>query len=197
MKSVLVSTAGLVALMAPGAVQAGNSLIATGEHQSIARSSIGVSADGEWNRLGSSEGKAVEVWTRDGDALNRVLFFGGIAPGQTLFKDRRPKVAPLPKVLANILLPDLPSLLEATYRSQYRVNRMDLRKQEAMAVSGVRAVRFSYDFIKADDEVERKGEAVGVLKGGKVYLIVYEAPALYYFDKDLLAFHHLVETMRL
>jgi hypothetical protein len=197
MKLVFAGMAGVVALLSTSSVQAGNSLIATGEHGAIARSSIGVSTDGEWNRLGRSEGKQVEVWTRDGDSLNRVLFFGGIGPGQTLFKDRRPKDAPLPKVQANMLLLDLPGLLEATYRSQYRVNRMDLRKQEAITVGGVKAVRFSYDFIKADDEVERKGEAVGLLKGGKVHLMVYEAPALYFFDKDLAAFHHLVETLKL
>lgn len=186
----------LLLMACSGTAMAGNSLITQGEHKSIAGSSIGATADGEWNRLGRTEGKGIEVWTRDGDALNRVLFFGGIAPGKTLFKDRHPKEAPLPPVQQGMLLPDIPVLLEGTYRNQYGINRMTFDRQEPVSLAGAKAIRFTYSFVRSSDEVERKGEAVALIRGGKLYLVTYEAPALFYFDKDLPAFHRLVDTLR-
>ncbi|MEO7384516.1 MAG: hypothetical protein ABIU18_06245 [Novosphingobium sp.] len=172
-----------------------NSLIAAGEHKGVAKSSIAAVSNGEWNKLSRTDGPSTEIWTRDGDNLNKVTFFGGIAAGMPIYKERNKKEAPLPKVAANMLLPDIPVLLEATYRSQYQVNRLSIDSQEIATVNGKQGIRFTYSYARNEDEVERKGEAIGAIVGNKLYLATYEAPAIYFFGKDLEAFRQISQTL--
>jgi hypothetical protein len=173
-----------------------NSLVPVGAHTRVAKSSIAVSSNGEWNRLGGSGGANMEVWTRDGDNLNKVSFFGGVAAGMPLYKERDKKNAPLPRVAGNMLLPDIPVLFETTYRSQYQVNQMSIDSQDVATVDGKPAIRFTYSYIRGEDEVQRKGEAVGAIVNGKLFLVTYEAPAIYFFDKDRAEFQHILETLK-
>jgi hypothetical protein len=192
----IVTTAIGASLLLAGVQATANSLVSPGPKAQIARSSVSASPAGEWNRLSRSDGKNVEVWTRDGDGLNKVTFFGGISLGQSLYKERNAKESPLPKVADNMLIADIPVLLESTYRSQYKVNRMSIDSQEMTTLSGHQAIRFTYTFVRGEDEVARKGEAVGAVVNKKLYLFSYEAPSIYYFDKDLTNFRQIVETLK-
>jgi hypothetical protein len=171
-----------------------NSLVAASPQANIAKSSIAASPDGEWNRLSSSDGHNIEVWTRDGDDLNRVAFFGAVTPGMPLYRER--KNAPLPKVTAGMLLPDIPALFETTYRARYQVSRMSIDRQEPTTINGKPGIRFAYSYVRSEDEVQRSGVAVGAIVDGKLDLVVYEAPSIYYFEKDLPGFEHIVSTLR-
>lgn len=183
-------------LVLAGSQAMANSLVSPGPTAKIARSSVSAAPAGEWNRLSRSEGKNVEVWTRDGDSLNKVTFIGGVGLGQTLYKERNKKEAPLPTLADNMLIADIPVVLESTYRSQYQVNRMSIDSQEITTVNGHQAIRFTYTFVRNEDEVTRKGEAVGAIVDKKLYLFSYEAPSIYYFDKDLANFRQIVETLK-
>jgi len=174
-----------------------NSLIAPGPRSGIAGSNLSAKPDGEWNRLSRSEGKNVEIWTKDGDSLNKVTFFGGIAVGKPLVREVDKKQQPLPKVAGNMLMTDIPALLESTYRSQGAVNQMSIDSEEPSTLGGQKAVRFTYSFTRADDEVRRKGEGIGALVSGKLYLVTYEAPALHFFDKDIEKYRQLAASLTL
>lgn len=173
-----------------------NSLVAPGPRTGIAKSSIAAAPVGEWNRLSHVGGPNLEVWTRDGDKLNSISFFGGIGSGQTLYRERNKKEMPLPKVDGNMLLPDIPVLFESTYRSQYSVDRMTIDSQESATVGGKQGIRFTYSYVRGEDEVERRGEAVATIDKKKLYLVNYEAPSIYFFAKDLASFHQIVETLK-
>lgn len=188
--------AALALTLVPAGVVQANSLVAAGDHQAVARSSIATTSTGEWNKLSRSDGPGTETWTRDGDGLNKIVFFGGIAVGMPIFKETNRKEAPLPKVAANMLLPDIPVLLESSYRSRYQVNRMTIDSQDIAEVGGKQAIRFTYSYVRTDDEVERKGEAVGTMANNKLYLVTYEAPAIYFFAKDLEDFHQIAGTLK-
>lgn len=183
------------ALMLPS-LAAANSLVAPGAASGIAKSGLSARPDGEWNRLSLREGKRVETWTLDGPLLNKVNFFGGIAPGETLVREFDKKRQPLPKVTPGMLVTDIPALLEATYRAQASVKRMDIDTLEPAEVGGGKGVRFTYRYVRGEDDVERKGEGVGALKGDKLYLAVFEAPALHFFDKDVERFRRLAGTLK-
>lgn len=172
-----------------------NSLVAPGPRAGIAKSRLSASPAGEWNRLSRSEGKYVETWTLDGDALNKVNFFGGVATGQPLLRQAN-KNRPLPKVAGNMLITDIPVLLETTYRSQFAVNQMQIDSQEPALLGGRKGIRFTYRFTRADDEVQRKGEAIGAMVDGKLYLVTYEAPTLYFFAKDIEKFRTLAASLK-
>lgn len=185
------------ALLLMASTSFANSLVSPGRQSGIAKSALSASPDGEWNRLSRSDGKNVELWTRDGDALNKVTFFGGIPAGKPLLREIDKKNRPLPTVGANMLITDIPALLESTYRSQFAVSQMEVTTQEAAILDGQKGIRFTYWFTRPDDEVRRRGEGVGAMVRGQLYLITYEAPELHFFDKDLDAFHKLAATLKL
>lgn len=184
-------------LMLTASSALGNALISPGPRAGIAKSKLSATPDGEWNRLSRKDGKNVELWTLDGDSLNKVSFFGGVPVGEPLLREIDKKNRPLPRVTANMLITDIPALLETTYRSQYSVNQMEIVDQEPALLAGKKGIRFTYAFTRADDEVQRKGEGIGAMVNGQLYLVIYEAPKLYYFDKDVDKFRKLAATLKL
>ncbi|QCB38966.1 hypothetical protein E5554_14730 [Sphingobium sp. PAMC28499] len=184
-------------LMLTASSALGNALISPGPRAGIAKSRLSATPDGEWNRLSRKDGKNVELWTLDGDSLNKVSFFGGVPVGEPLLRENDKKNRPLPRVTANMLITDIPALLETTYRSQFSVNQMEIADQEPALLAGNKGIRFTYAFTRADDEVQRKGEGIGAIVNGQLYLVIYEAPKLYYFDKDVDKFRKLAATLKL
>lgn len=113
-------------------------------------------------------GRNVEVWTVDGDALNKVTFYGGIEVGKPLLREADEKDAPLPRITSNMLITDIPAILESTYRVQLGVSQMRVETQKPALISGHQGIRFTYSFIRQDEEVSRKGEAVGAFVGNRL-----------------------------
>ncbi|MFL6846026.1 MAG: hypothetical protein ACJ8ER_14235 [Allosphingosinicella sp.] len=173
-----------------------NSLVSPGPQPKVAHSSMSVSPNGEWNRLSLRAGKNVETWTVDGPELNKVTFYGGIPVGQPLFREVDKKNQPLPRVTSNMLITDIPTLLETSYRSQFQASQISIDSQEPAVVGGHKGIAFTYSYVRADDEVQRKGEAVGAVVGNKLYLVTYEAPAIHFFDKDLQRYRQVVGTLK-
>jgi hypothetical protein len=174
-----------------------NSLIGPGPHTNIARSNLSASPGTEWDKLSERGGKNVEIWTLDGDELNKITFFGGIPVGQPLFKETDKKHAPLPRVTPNMLITDIPAILESSYRIQLHTMQMAIGDQEPTNLGGYKGIKFTYTFVREDDEVERKGEAVGAFVGDRLYIVAYEAPAIHFFDKDIEKFRQLVTTLKI
>ena len=192
-KTLIAASFGILGATAAG----GNSLISPGHQDNIARSSLSAAPASEWNKLSERGGLNVELWTLDGDGLNKVTFFGGIAVGQPLFREADKKNAPLPRVTANMLITDIPAILESTYRIQLHTMQMSIDTQEPTTVGGHKGIKFTYSFVREDDEVERKGEAVGAFVGDRLYIVAYEAPAIHFFDKDVDKFRQLITTLKL
>jgi hypothetical protein len=174
-----------------------NSLVSPGPREKIARSSLAATPAGEWNKLSLRGGKNVEVWTIDGDELNKVTFYGGIGVGKPLLKEADKKDRPLPRVTPNMLITDIPAILESTYRVQYSVSQMAIDSQEPALVGGHKGIRFTYSFVRNDEDLQRKGEAVGAFVDGRLYIAAYEAPAIHFFDKDVSKYRQLASTLRL
>lgn len=174
-----------------------NSLVSPGPRPKIARSTLSASPAFEWNKLSRRGGKKVEIWTIDGDELNKVAFYGGVAVGEPLFREADKKEAPLPKVTPNMLFTDIPTLLESSYRIQLGTSQMTIDSQEPTLVAGHKGIKFTYSFVRRDDEVKRKGEAVGAIVADQVFLVTYEAPAIHFFDKDVEKFRQLVSTLKI
>ncbi len=182
MKTIAAVVALSLAMIASPAMA--HKIIAPELQEKIAGKQFSATPNTEWNRLQQKGGKYQEIWTIDGDDLNKVTFYGAVPSGEALFKERNKKEQPLPKVASNMLLTDIPTLLEATYRTQFQTTKMTIDKQEAFELDGEAAIRFSYSFIRNDDLVERTGEGIGSLRDGKLYLITYEAPSLFFFQRS-------------
>ncbi|WP_253201285.1 hypothetical protein [Sphingomonas quercus] len=174
-----------------------NSLVSPGVRPGIARSKLAATPVGEWNRLSRVGGNNVEVWTIDGDLLNKISFYGGIGRGRTLLRQVDRKRQPLPQVSATMLLTDIPALLETTYRAQGAVVQMSIDTQQPATLGTRKAIRFTYSFTRSTDEVQRKGEAIGTMVDGALYLVTYEAPSLYFFDRDIAKYRALLNSLAL
>lgn len=192
-----VSIAALALLALANSVLLANTLVPAGPHGAIARSKLSATPDSEWNKLRRTDGTHTEIWTIDGDQLNKVTFFAAIGSGRPLMREVHKRQQPLPYVSTTMLITDIPALLESTYRSQFAVNHMQIDDQEPALLDGHKGIRFTYSLTRADDEVERKGEAVGAMIAGQLYMVIYEAPALYFFDKDVTKFRALAASLKL
>jgi len=172
-------------------------LIEPGPVIGIAKGSFSATATSTWNRLQQKEGKFQEIWTIDGDHLNRVIFLGGVPDGEPLLTERDKKRDPLPKFAAQMLLPDIPVLFERTYRSYYGTPVVEVGAMEPVTFAGEQGIRFEYGYTDTQDEVERRGEAFAVVRNKQLFMIAFEAPKLYYFERDVGSFHALARSVKL
>ena len=167
-----------------------------GKTVTVAKSDLQITPAQDWNQLSIRPGKNAEIWTLDGEQLNDVTFYGGIAPGKPLVKERNKKREPLPKMKKDTLLIDVPELLEGTYRAYKQIGIFKLTSTEPAKFLGSDSVKFTYEYVDADN-LTRLGEGHAALISGKLYMATFDAPRLHYFAQGLDAFHALVATARL
>ena len=170
-----------------------NGLRESGKAATVAKSTMTVTPPRAWNTLSLRPGKNAEIWTLDGEQLNNVTFFGGIAPGAPLYKERNKKREPLPKMRNDTLLVDLPELLEGTIRAYNGISVFSVTSSTPIKFLGKDGIRFNYTYTD-NDELPRLGEAVGAIVGGKLYMVTFEAPRLHYYDRALSDYQGLVST---
>ena len=184
-----------LALAAP--VAAGNKLIPAGQRIAVAKSAMTVQPGAEWNKLAERPGRNSESWTQDGDELNDLTFYGGIEAGRPLFREVDKKNQPLPKVSATMLITDIPVLLENSYRIYLGAASVKIDTIEPVQFAGSKGVRFTYTFSKQNETLQRRGEARCAIVGGKLYMVTYEAPSLYYYDRSAAAARVVADSVRL
>lgn len=163
----------------------------------VAGKAVTVTPGRDWTRIGFAHGKLAESWTLDGLTLNDVTFFGGVPDNTTLIKDQQKKEAPLPRFSKSMLAPDVAQLFEGTYRVALRTSQFSIDSVEPATFAGKTGFRFRYSFELINENVKRKGEAYGAINNGKLYLMTYEAPAIFYFDRNRADFAALVESARI
>lgn len=186
MKKLLVLAATAALLAAPAApALAGWKLVEKDQPVTVAKGTMSVRPDAQWNRWSTRPIKTSEIWTIDGTELNELYFVDGLGAGGTLFKDARKKDAPLPALSAKAELSDIPEFVESSVRVALNTSAFEMGKVEPATLGGQPAVRFGYEYAVEGVPLKRRGLAVGTLVGGKLRLITYTAPTLYYFDRDL------------
>jgi len=180
----------------PLAPSSAHSLRKQGEPVQVADSELTVTPARDWNRLSGSIGKRTESWTLDGGQLNDLTFFGGIEPGKPLVKERSKKHDPLPKFTETTLLVEVPELLEGTYRTYKDLATFTLGASTPAKFLGRNGIAFSYEYTDRDN-LTRKGEAQAVIIDKQLYMIAFDAPRLYYYDRVVEDFRKLAATARL
>ena len=183
-----------IGLLAASPAAASYRLVPVGKEVQVARSTLSFTPDRDWNRLLNRVGRNAESWTLDGLTLNEVTFYGGIADNETLFKEVNKTEKPLPRFSKTMLLPDVASLFEGSYRIANNTPLFSIDSIEPGQFAGRPGFHFAYSFTIQSDEVRRKGEAYGAIVDGKLYMATFEAPVIHYFDRDVEAFRKLVAT---
>jgi hypothetical protein len=183
-------------LSVPSQISAGWKDVRSGEVSTVAKSKLAVTATKGWNVSSSRPVKKGEMWSHDGPLLNRLEFFGGIAKGEPLAREQDKKNNPLPKFDSAMLIPDIAQLYEQTQRIVIGTPVFQTEAIEPATFAGRKGFRFAFRYT-GEDELTRRGEAMGAVIDGKLYLICYTAAALHYFDKDLAAARAVMASARL
>ncbi|MBV7259232.1 hypothetical protein [Erythrobacter crassostreae] len=139
----------------------------------------------EWNRRNRRPSKNGEIWTKDGFGLNQLHLIGRVGDGETLFKDRKKKTRPMPKVQSDMLITDLAELFEASFSIEYDVTQFDVTSLEPSTLGGEDAILMRYEYALPNDALVRVGEARLAWNNGEVYLINFSAPELHYFGASI------------
>lgn len=177
--------------MAGWAVMTGNQPVA------VAKSNLKVTPTTPWNRWSRRPSKKGEIWTQDGASLNELTFFAGIASGESIYKDRNKKEAPLPRFDARMTAPEIVQLFEASNRIILKTSLFEVDNIEPARFAGHEGFRFTYHYVVQEEEVRRKGEARAAVIGGKLYLINFAAPAIHYYDTGIAEVRAIMDGARL
>lgn len=173
-----------------------NALKEAGKVALVAKTGMSVTPPRAWNSLALRPSKNAEIWTLDGEQLNKVTFFAGIASGVPLYKERNKKRESLPKMRADTLLVDIPELLEGTIRGYNNVAIFEVTNSMSAKFLGKDAIQFNYTYTD-NDQLPRLGEAVATIVGGKLYMVTFEAPRLHYFKRTVEDYRRLVASASL
>lgn len=176
----------LVAAMAFAAVSPAEAwkLVKAGEQIIVGKTSMVITAPAEWNRVTWGPVKGSEQWTLDGIALGELYAAGDIVSGKPLLTEFNKKDNPLPKFASTMQLTDLPDLIERSWRVGRKAVVFTTAKVEPVKLGGSDAVRIHYEYVRDGSNLKYKGIATAAIIHDQLQLVVFEAPALFYFDRD-------------
>lgn len=176
---------------------AGYKLMPNGREQGVGKAGLVVTPENDWNRLGTKIGRNAEIWTIDGLPLNDLSFYAGIENDKPLFREVDKRDRPLPRFSSRMLPTDIVGLFERSYRVAAGTSLFEVGRVEPVTFAGQPGVRFGYSFVQQDEEVHRQGEATGAIVNGRLYLISFEAPSIYYFERDVVHYRQLTTSARI
>lgn len=176
----------LVAAMAFAAVSPAEAwkLVKPGEQIIVGKTSMVITAPAEWNRVTFGPVKGSEEWTLDGIALNELYAAGDIVAGKPLLYELNKKDDPLPKFATTMQLTDLPDLIERTWRVGRKAVVFKTTAVEPAKMGGNNAVRIQYEYVRDGSSLKYRGVATAAIVHDQLQLVLFEAPALFYFDRD-------------
>lgn len=146
-----------------------------------------------WNRFADKAPASTEFWTVDGIALDRLRFFVGVAEGEPLAKPLGKR--PLPAFRAAMSPHEIVELYEAFTTED--ASAFSVKKISPALFLGTPGFRFEFDLTRRLDDLALRGLGYGAVADGRLYLIVYSAPALHYFAKHLPAAEAAAASARL
>lgn len=192
------------ALSACSSLGSGESGISDYTYVAVKRVNVGsrtmsVEAPRPWNRLRGQlfrDVREVEDWTLNGPILDGISFVTGLKGGRYLVYQRKSDEQQVPKFRSDMTPPEIAAMLESLYRVRggaVEFRTLGLQPRQFMGYPG-----FQLDYEHLDtDELWRKGRVVGAVIDTRLYLILYDAARMHYYDNGIGDFEALVASARL
>jgi hypothetical protein len=153
------------------------SLVAPGAHEVHG---MNVTPRSSWNSVPSFAAPGgVATWTADGLPLNSLAFFAGIEDGKPLLKASAREE--YPAFRAEMLPNEVMELVESTVAKQYGATISGAASLDPLSVAGSPGFEFEFEFI-GGDKVERRAYGAGAIHDSALWLLLYQAPRLHYYD---------------
>ncbi|WFL78071.1 hypothetical protein P7228_03095 [Altererythrobacter arenosus] len=186
----------LAAGMVAAPAQAGWRLVKKDEPREVARSNVIVTPTEDWNRSTQRPTKRAELWTREGMQLTDLGFYMGIKDGEALFKRRQEKRNPMPEFDSDMLPTDIVEWYEDTANVVLGGSLFEITEVRPAKFAGYDGVHFAFSYTGGDN-VERLGEVRAAIIDERLYLISFDAPKLYYFDRYISGVRVLMDSAQI
>ena len=145
---------------------------------------ISVSTPINWSQLPQAwvlSDKAT-YWTLDGVILNHLMFFGEVGNGDKLFRSPNKEIS-MPEFRADMLPNEVQELFVSSLKNvsngKIDISSKNLRPQNFGSVQGY---AFDIDYTIESGLIKR-GKALAAVHNDQLYLIVYLAPDVHYFEE--------------
>ena len=177
----------------------GNYALVRAREVGVGNDTLRVTPPREWNRQRGQlfiDIREVEDWTLNGPLLDGISFVTGLRSQDTLVRQTRRADRQVPKYRANMTAPEVAAMLESLFR--VRGGTVDFRTLGLAPRPFLGQPGYQFDFEHLDnDEVWRRGRAVGATVNGRLYLILLDAARAHYFDAALPDFEAITNSARL
>ncbi|WP_426693397.1 hypothetical protein ACMC5O_001116 [Sphingomonas sediminicola] len=138
----------------------------------------------------------VEDWTLNGPYLDGITFVTALPSGQYLIRQRKSDERQVPKFRSDMTAPEVAAMLETAFR--VRGGAVDFRTLGLQPRQFLGYPGFQFDFEHLDnDELWRKGRAVGAVVEGRLYLILFDATRSHYYGNALPDFEVMANNARI
>ena len=138
----------------------------------------------------------VEDWTLNGPYLDGITFVTALPSGQYLIRQRKSDERQVPKFRSDMTAPEVAAMLETAFR--VRGGAVDFRTLGLQPRQFLGYPGFQFDFEHLDnDELWRKGRAVGAVVDGRLYLILFDATRSHYYGNALPDFELMANNARI
>ena len=152
-----------------------------------------------WNRHRAilfEDVPAVEDWTLNGPLLDGITFITGLRSGHFMVRQHRSTDQQVPKFRADMTPPEIAAMLESLYRVRGGAVDFHTLSIRPRLFLGRNGFQFDYEHLD-DDELWRKGRAIGVVVNGELYLVMFDAARSHYYDAALPDFEAIVASAEL
>lgn len=203
--SKLVLAASAVALSACSSLGAGEYGFGNYSAVPVRRVAVGddtmiVSAPRPWNRhrpIFFEDIRQVEDWTLNGPLLDGISFVTGLKDRKSLVRQRRTANQQVPMFRSNMTPPEVAAMIESLYRVRGgSVEFRTLALQPRPFLGAANGFQLDYEHLD-DDELWRRGRAVGAVIDGRLYMILLDAARSHYWDAALPDYEALVASAEL
>lgn len=161
--------------------------------------SLSVAPPRPWNRHRKflfEDIRDVEDWTLNGPLLDGISFVSGLKSGAYLIRQRKSADQQVPKFRSDMTPPEITAMLDSLYR--VRGGAIDFKTLSLQPRAFLGTTGFQLDYEHLDqDELWRRGRAVGAVINGKLYLILLDAARSHYYGETLPDFEAVVASARL
>lgn len=152
-----------------------------------------------WNRIPAAlaPSKRAEVWTVDGTLLDSITFYTGIKDGEPLTRRKKAPDGTEFAVFKSDMLPnEIIEIVESTMVKVSGTPLIETYNLRPVTFAGGPGFQFEYTFVSAD-EVERRGFAMGAVRDGELYLVLYLAARIHYYEAYLADVQRILESAHL
>jgi len=165
------------------------------------KDTLSVTTASAWNRFDlpqlnlSVAPGAAEIWTQDGVTLDALAFFVGVSQGETLGKAMPGSTKKLPQFRSAMTPGEIVELYEQMVTQDG--SAFALKRVAPGRFGEQPGFRFEHTITRKSDSVLLKGVGQGAVVKGKLYLVVFTAPSIYYYERHLPQVEPLMASARI